>query len=139
MCDALIRCNSSIQLLWLGDNRFDDNCMVFIGKYLQQNPNIKEVFLGENEITDKGIEIISEYLTGNVTLRELSFRFNREVTDKSMPFFVKISKESCIKKLDLEYTLLSEANQDTIYNLLMIPSDEREIPINSNSKSAAKN
>ncbi len=63
---------------------------------------------------------------------------NEEITDASVPHLVEIAKKSCITKVDLQFALISEEKQQEIEELLKIPIEQREIPIKSNTKSAAK-
>ena len=46
--------------------------------------------------------------------------------------------KKCLEKININGTSISDENQQEIYNLLEIPKEEREIPIESSSKSASK-
>ena len=91
-----------------------------------------------NCITDNGIQILSEHLQGNLHLETLEIQSNSRITDASIPYVAEIAKRSCVKEINLADTSISEEKKEAISKLLRIPHEEREIPINSSSKSAAK-
>ncbi len=94
--------------------------------------------LSSNEATDKGIETIPEDLIGNTKLKVLDLNRNSGITDASVPYLIEIAKKSCITEIGLRDTLISYAKKQEVEELLKIPIDEREVPIKSNTKSAAK-
>ena len=112
--------------------------MKFLGEYIEICNTVENIDIKYNIITDKGIEILSEYLIGNMTIKELNLWGNKGITDKSFSNIVKISKSSSIININLIGTLLSFQNQQEINNNLKLTMEQREIPISSNSKSAAK-
>ncbi len=136
--DTLRECNSVISVLNLSSNNVGDECMKQLGEYVQDSQYLDILRLGNNKITDKGIEMISEYLIGNTKLKELDLSVNKGITDASVPYLVEIGNKSCITKIGLRDTSISEEKQQQIKELLKIPIEEREIPIKSNTKSAAK-
>ncbi len=132
-------CNSIVSLLCLSYNRqIDDECMKQLGEYVQDNKHLERLDIDYTKITDKGIEIISEYLIGNTKLNKLDLDDNNGITDKSVPYLIEIAKKSCTTDISLNDTLMSEEKQQEIEELLNIPIEQREIPIKSNTKSAAK-
>ena len=136
--DILSECNSVISVLYLSYNQLDDECMKQLGEYVQDNQHLEELSINSNKITDKGIEILSEYLIGNISLKEMKTSFNNGITDTSVPHLIEIAKRSCITMLEMNYISISKENMQEIRETLSIPIEQREIPINSNSKSAAK-
>ncbi len=136
--DTLRKCNSVVSDLNLSYNEIDDECMKQLGEYVQDNQHLKILRLVKNKVTDKGIEIISEYLIGNTKLKELGLYGNMGITDESVPYFREIAKKSCIIRMNISGSSKSRGKQQEIEELLKIPIDEREIPIKSNTKSAAK-
>ncbi len=135
---TLRECNSVVSLLGLSYNEIDDECMEQLGEYVQDNQHLEILRLGDSKVTDKGFEILSEYLIGNTKLKEFGFYGNRRITYASFPYLIDITKKSCIVTIQLYGTPISEEKQQEIEDLLKIPIDEREIPIKSNTKSAAK-
>ncbi len=131
-------CNSVVSDLNLSYNEIDDECMNQLGEYVQDNQHLKILNISGNKITDKEIEIISEYLIGNTKLDDLDLGGNKGITDVSVPYLIEIAEKSCITEVYLQYTSISYAKQQEIEELLKIPIEEREIPIKSNTKSAAK-
>ena len=139
MFDTLRECNSVVSKLNLSNNHIDDECMKQLGEYLQGNEHLEQLDIRQNpEITDSGIEILSEHLIGNATLNELDLIGNINITDVSVPHLIEIAKKSCIADIGLWNTSISEENGHEIEEALSVPFDEREIPIKSNTKSAAK-
>ncbi len=136
--DTLRECNSVVSDLHLSRNQIDDECMKQLGEYVQDNEHLETLWLNMNKLTDKGIEIISENLIGNTKLKILDLKGNKGITDASVPYFIEIAKTSCITEIRLLVTSISEEMQQEIKELLKIPIEEREIPIKSNTKSAAK-
>ena len=138
MFDTLRECNLIVSKLSLYGNEIDDECMKQFGEYVQDNEHLERLEIGKIKISDKGIEIISEYLIGNTKLKELDLKYNKGITDVSVPYLIEIAKKSCITQMVVEYTSISEEKQQEIDEAHKIPIDEREIPIKSNTKSAAK-
>ncbi len=138
LIDTLRECNSVVSELSLSHNEIDDECMKQLGEYVQDNEHLERLMLGYNKITDKGIEVISEYLIGNTVMKILVLRYNRGITNASIPYLIEIANQSCITDMDLWHTSISAEKKKEITELLKIPIDEREIPIKSNTKSAAK-
>ncbi len=138
MFDTLRECNSVVTGLTLYKNAIDDECMQQLGEYVQENKYLERLNINGNKITDKGVEILSEYLSGNILLKELGLYYNRGITNASVPYLVDIANKSYITNIYLVDTSITYKNQQEINNALSIPIDEREIPIKSNTKSAAK-
>jgi len=69
---------------------------------------------------------------------ELDISYNKGITDKSLQYLIDIAKKTSITTLLIDSSSVSEENQKEIDKLVKIPIDEREIPIKSSSKSAAK-
>ncbi len=138
LIDTLRECNSVVSLLNLTGNEIDDECMKQLGEYVQDNEHLERLILDINKVTDKGTEMLSECLIGNTILKVLDLSWNKEITDLSIPYLIEIAKKSCITEIDIRYTSTSQEKKQEIEDLLKIPIEEREIPIKSNTKSAAK-
>lgn len=109
-----------------------------LGEYIQGNEHIQGVYIGNNHISDKGVETLSNYLIGNTILKELSLFGNQRITDLSNQILLDVVKKSCIISLNVSNTSISEEKRQQLSAALKMPFDAREIPIKSNSKSAAK-
>ncbi len=131
-------CKSIVSKLDLSSNQIDDECMKRLGEYVQDNEHFEVLSISYNMLTDNGIEILSEYLIGNTALKELDLNNNEGIVDASVPYIIEITMKSCITTIYLEDTSISGEKQQEIKELLKIPIEEREIPIKSNTKSAAK-
>lgn len=136
--DTLKECNSNVSNLNLSYNQLDDECMKHLGEYLHYNEHIETIRLGYNYATDKGVEILSEYLIGNIALRQLYLNGSKGITDASVPHLIEMVNKSCITNIALWGTSISEDKNQEIYEAESIPIEQREIPIKSNTKSAAK-
>ena len=136
--DTLRECNSVVSELNLYYNQMDDECMKQLGEYVQDNQHLELLWIGWNKVTDEGAEILSEYLIGNTKLKELGLYGNMGITDASVPYLIEIAKKSCIADICVRNTSISEENKQGIKELLKTPIEQREIPIKSNTKSAAK-
>lgn len=132
---TLKECDAALTVLNVTMNSLDDDCVIALGEYVQDNEHLQRLHFGMNKITDKGIETLSQYLIGNLTLNELSLIGNFSITDKSVPYLIEIGRRSCIAKLN--WGLCIE-NSQLVKDAFDIPLDKREVPIKSNSKSAAK-
>lgn len=130
-------CNSTLTYLTLSSNLLDDNCMKQVGEYIQESEYLFGLSIGNN-VTDEGIEILSQHLIGNTTLKELWLSLNAGITDISSPYLFEIAKRSSISKLNLHGTSISFEKKRDIENAFTTPIEQRELPIKSNTKSAAK-
>lgn len=138
LIDTLNQCKSIVSKLELERCQIDDECLKQLCEFVQNNEHLEELSLGYNLITDKGMEMLSESLIGNIKLKVLGIEYNNKITDASAPHLVEIAKKSCIKEIKLYGISLSPNNKQGIELKLKIPTDRREVPIKSNTKSAAK-
>ena len=77
-------------------------------------------------------------MIGNTTLKELYLNENKGITDASVPHLIEMVNKSCIIDINIWNASISDEKQQEIKEALSIPIEEREIPIKSNTKSAAK-
>ncbi len=114
--DMLRTTNSSIEYINLDSNKkINDECMKSLGEYIKSNKCIEEIRLKNNKISDAGIEILVPYLDGNTTFKEISFNGNRGITDKSIPFLVKIIESLLIEDMRIKYTSMTQKNIIYVY------------------------
>ncbi len=135
--------NNHIVDLMLGENKIDDACMDDCGKMLQENKILKCLSFGDfigrgNMISDDGIETLSMYLIGSISLIELDFSNNKGISDKSASIINEIVTKCTLRKIGFNGTSISIKERTEIKKLLRQPMSSRDIPILSNSKSAAK-
>lgn len=135
---TLKECNSVVYKLRLQMNQIDDACINDLGEYVYNNQHLESIDLSWNGITDKGIQTLSEFLIGNTKILSLEFFETQGITDASYPYVVEIARKSSIKKINMLETSMTSDKQMEIDDLLTIPIEKRDIPINSTSKSAAK-
>lgn len=131
-------CKSVVSNLGLSSIDFNDEFMQYLAGYVQNNQYLEDLSLSFNNVSDKSIEILSESLIGNTTLKKLNFHSNRKITTASIPHLLEIANQSGIISLTLSDTSISQEKQEEINELLKIPIDQRQIPLKSKSKSAAK-
>lgn len=131
-------CHSIVSVLDLFHNEIDDEIVTHLGEYLLDSEYLVELNIDNSKITDKGIEKLSEYIIGNITLKSLSLNQIHSITDASAPYLAQIAKQSCITSINISQTYISEEKKNEIGELFKLPLDQRDIPIKSNTKSAAK-
>lgn len=129
----------------LSENDLDDNCLGFLGRYIQSNLSLKRVDLSNsmnqtecNRITDEGIDKLVDLIDGNTSLSYIDLSFNKSITDNSYPALVKLVTRTSIIALNITGTSISMDHQKDINKLLAIPPEKRVVPILSSSKSASK-
>lgn len=136
--DALKESNAKVEELELHRNRLSDECMDSLGEYLQSAQTVKHLGLGGNKLTNFGVEILSSYIIGDVTLKALWLYRNRKLTSLASQCLKDVAQKSYVTDISLYQTKVSLLDQAEITKLLKIPTKERDIPIKSNTKSAAK-
>lgn len=136
--NGLKKSMSTIRAVYLCNNQLDDTCMTSLGEYIQSNQSLYEIWLRQSEITDAGIEILTPYILGNTSLKEIWFDDCSQITNASVPNFMEMAKKSELEEIWLFRTDVDHHLAYEICELLNIPSDQREIPLKSNTKSAAK-
>lgn len=143
--DTLTNITAGVTSIDFSQNTLDDDCMVSLGRYIQSSPNFYYISLSDdgNEgpksiIGDKGIETLSESLYGNNTFRILHLNKLKRITSKSATYLIDMAKNSGIFAVELDGTLLSHHERTRIAQLINIPITDRNIPILSKTKSAAK-
>lgn len=134
----------NITHLDISGNRIDDNCMDMLGEFLSSIQILNYLSIGSEynfsfyEITDHGAEIGLRSLIGNINLSDLCIGGHHRITNKSATFFFDLVSKSGIKKFYLEGTSVTEDIKQEIDDLLQVPVEQRDIPVVSSSKSAAK-
>lgn len=109
--DKLRTSNSSIKEVFLSNNKHvDDTCMKSLGEYIKFNKFVEKVSLEQTETSDTGIETLTPYLVGNNTLKGLFFNECKRVTDKSISFLLNMVEASCVGKLGLDDTSVTNMN-----------------------------
>ncbi len=127
----------------MDSSQLDTTCIESLGHLIQQNNLLKCLGLignksSKNGIDDSFVDMLAPFIIGNQNLKELDLRYNSDITDKSMPCLQELATKSCLNEISMFYTSVHFAQVQMIQTLLQIPSDEREIPIQSTTKSAAK-
>ncbi len=136
--DTLRECDACVSSLEIADNKLDDECMRSLGEYLQDNVHLFRLNIGVNNITDKGVKILSQYLFGNTTLRKLDLSWSHNITEGSASCLKEIVMKTCINSVNLECTHIQIRSQKEILKIASSSAEERDVPIKSNAKSAAK-
>ncbi len=109
--DMLRTTNSSIKDIDLSANKqINDECMKSLGEYIKYNKSIEMMWLNNNNISDKGIEILAPHLDGNTTIKYLGLYYNEGITDKSIPFLLKMIESSHIEDIGLHETSITQDN-----------------------------
>lgn len=112
----------TIMKIDLGMNlNLNDTCMKSIGEFIRCNNFIEQLNLRSTQISDTGIEMFVPYLNGNETFKYIDFTWNNRITDKSIPFLIKMIESSSIEKIVIKDTSITEQN------ILSIPLIENAI------------
>lgn len=119
-------------------NSIGDECIKLLGEIIQNNQNIQSIGIGYNKVTDIGIEVLQSYLIGNTSLESLDISYNVGITDKSVSLLIEAVLKSCLNHILLYGTSISFEMDQKISSHLKVPLEDREIPIESSTKSAAK-
>lgn len=136
--DTLRESRSIVRKLSIaGNHNLDDECIRRLGEYIQDNEYLHDLLHVSNHLTDRGVEILSDFLIGNTTLISLTLG-GKGITDASVVHLLEIAQKTCIMDIIIWETAISEEKRRKIIEILKIPIQQREITINSNSKSAAK-
>lgn len=138
LVQSLQSIDSNLVSIDLYGNKLNDDCMTCIGELIRNKKSLQNVLLGKNDISDAGIVVIGEYLIGNTTMKWIGLQDNLKITEQSLPILSEIAKRSHVNRIGLQNTSISEEMQMEMSILTAIKEDMREIPIYSNSKSAAK-
>lgn len=125
-------------------NPINDACVPALISVIEKSYSLTWVCIGgpssyeELGISDAGVENLSQSIIGNTRLKYLDIMSWKRITSKSTPIFVEMASKSCLERLCLFGTAVTQEDQNMIDALLQIPNEEREIPVFSTSKSAAK-
>lgn len=127
-----------LQVLKLAANKIGQGSINSIADFIYQNKSLLSLDLSGNKITDRDIVTLKSSLIGNVSIRDLNLSENQGITDISFKDIKEILMSSHIEFLDVSETRLSAASCKQIINLFKTPIQQREIPMISFTKSAAK-
>lgn len=94
----------------MGDNKLDDECLFYLGEYIQRNEAFEGIHLENNQITDKGIEILSPFVIGNKALRCIDLSMCGNITDASNTCLLKIIETTYIDDLLINGTSIKQQN-----------------------------
>lgn len=136
-------CSSSIKYLNLSGNPIDDECMDSLGELICDSQSLETIDFSSgygknNNISDDGVKTLSCYIIGNLFLKNIFFSYCKVLTEKSVPYLKEMASKSCLNQISLYSTQISYNMQNEIDQLLSIPTEQREIPIFSSTKSASK-
>lgn len=112
--------------------------MEMIGDCLQMNKSIKDIDLSWNPLTDAHIEAFALSMIGNTSLESMSLAWNGSISAACTSYLKEFCEKSNIKSIELVGTLIGPENIRDIHRLLAVNIEERNIPISSKTKSAAK-
>lgn len=136
--ETLKNSKAKVTHLYLGENKLDDECITSLGEYLQNNSSLVEISLYWNQLSDRGIEILSNYIVGNNVLEAIDFSSNRAITAKSTPYFKEMVSRSCLQTVKLDDLPITFQKMEELRLAMAVPIDQREVPVLSSTKSAAK-
>lgn len=142
---TLLECNSRVQSISMVANKLDDTSIPSICDYIQYNQHLCELYLGNgyfrddgNGFTDAGVELLLSSIMCDCKIERIGLDGNQGITANSIPWFIEAAKKSYLKSINLYGTSLLTRDVHNINSALALPFDERELTIQSNTKSAAK-
>lgn len=135
---TLSECRAIISTLDLCGNEIDDDSMVSLADYLRNNQYLQFIDISRCNLSDEGVEALKDMLIGNSTLEVIDLSGNDKITEKSVPYLIEIANKSAVSTINLEDITMKYEGLKEIKNALKIPIEKRDVPIVSNSKSAAK-
>ena len=116
----------------------DDVGLKGLSDLMRYNQSIEVLNIENNKFTDKGLQELLDSLIGNRVLKEISLKGNNLITSKSVAWIEETIKGSAIKKFTLDSTQIGRQEISKISDLVDIPIEDRYLPIQSTTKSAAK-
>lgn len=131
---TLKKCDSVISELNLSSNMLDDDSMISLSEYLQNNEHLVMLDLRSNLISTIGLMSLCGSLIGNISLRQLLLDKNIRITNISTQHLIEAIKSSSITHVGVKDTFISKNGEMEIFQTCSIPIEQREIPIKSNTK-----
>lgn len=103
--DFLRTSNAAIKKVHLNCNQaLNEKSMRALGEYVQNNTSIEDIDASGCNIADEHLEILAPYMEGNTTLKRLILNWSTRITDKSVPYLVRMLEKSHISVLGIEGT-----------------------------------
>lgn len=118
-------------------NSLNDECMDALGDLIYCNPSINRVDISHNSIGNNGLATLVNYLIGNTSLTHLNI-CKLAANSASTPLLLDLLAQSHIKKIILDGLMIPYNEISEIRRKMDVPIEERELPILSKTKSAAK-
>lgn len=81
-----------------------------LGEMIKNSKFIEEINLSITNISDSDVEALAPYFNGNTTLKSITFDANFRITDRSIPFFIKIIESSHLGRLSVLNTSVTQIN-----------------------------
>lgn len=136
--EILPDCCQELTYLNLSENTIGDDSMEALGKYLQYDQKLESLYISKTLITDKGMEQFLPLLFGNITLKSLNISSNVGITGESVNLLAQTIKATALINIYLWNCGIAYGSQATLNELLKLRLESRDLPIKSNTKSAAK-
>lgn len=130
--------HDDLKLISLGNNNLGDDFIESFARFMQHSQSLTYLNLSKNFITDKSALAMLDSLRGNKVFTALSLFENDQITDAFVEPLIEIIKCSGLRYVDLLDTYVSANDIDKIRRSLHTPFHERDLPLDSKSKSAAK-
>ncbi len=121
---------------------FNDSCIIPLCELIWANESLQAI---TNTIpyanvgaSKAGFELLAERLAGNTSLKRLIPPLNYSPNETYAELFKILVCQTGLTFLYIPPDTLTEEERQEIQHLLSMPVEQREIPIFSNAKSAAK-
>lgn len=138
LMNTLMNCDISIQVLDISRNQIGNEIMELVGEFIASSHTVEQLNLCWNEINDEGLRLLSWSLIGNTSLKLLNLTGNKAITIESEGSLIELASKTCLIEIHLGDTQIIERDVNYFTGLFYTPIEDRLIPIQSKSKSAAK-
>lgn len=130
--------HDSLNLLDISKNKLDNACMEALGGLMKYNQSIETLNISNNFIKEEGFVALFDSLIGNKTLKTLNINENGNIGKDLLPLLKDMLQGSALQVLSMSFSQLGSEIEKEITDLLKRPLNQRDLPIESKSKSAAK-
>lgn len=130
---------NKLKHLDLRRSNINDEHLDKLGDVIGSSDKIDNLCISSNEnITDEGLNKLINHMLGNTSLKTLDISNNRKITEKSIPLLLEMAEVTSITSLHIYGTGIDYDKTNKVYDAFKKPVNDRNIPLKSKTKSAAK-
>lgn len=114
--NTLSKCKGNLTSINIFKNNQDDDFFPSLANFLNIKKEINVLFLGgSKKITDSGLKLFSELIAQDSSVNMLYFDACPGVTDKSVPFLIKIIQTLNVEEIGVNKTSISDKERLKLY------------------------